>query len=245
MKDNKITTIAILALAIALIVLAFNFNTSTTQDDNVISVSGTAEMTALADQATIYIEIATKGDSVLSVENENTQTANNILNEMKKLVGEENVETDSYRINEEKDWQYEKGEYEFKGYIATHRIKVTTTNLAEIGNIINKATELGATGINNINFELQKETEEKVRSEALEKAVNVANKKANTLASSTNVKLGKVSKVSENNFYYTPFSYANVREDMLANDGSGASAEFGTQKVKISSSVSVEYEIKN
>lgn len=241
MKKDCLAKISVIALAIALIVLAFNFNTETT--DDTISVSGMAEIEVVSNEAQIRFGIETLAKDSVTAEEQNSEKSNKVMAELENLVGKENIETVSYNIYEDREWDYVTQKYTDNGYRATHVIKVTTTDLEEVGTIIQSGITAGATTLNGVTFGLTKEKEKELRDQALENAVEVAYEKADSIANAANVKLGSVVSVTENNYYYSPYEYANVRMDSMEM-AKGAAAEIAPQKLSISSSVNVAYEIK-
>lgn len=238
MKQHTITTICIIALAIAVIVLAFNFHSG---EDKTISVSGMAELEVISDEATINLGIVTTEIDSKTTESNNAKIANKVIVKLKEIVGEKNIETTSYNIYENRDWDYVKQVYNDNGYKATHNIKVTTTDLDNVGELIQIAMDEGATNLNGISFGLSKSKEKELRAEALDKAIEVAKQKAEAIAKTTDVRIKSVKTVTENNYHYTPFEYANVRMDGL--EGSSKSADIQPQSLTVQSSVSVVYEI--
>ena len=70
---------------------------------------------------------------------------------------------------------------------------------------------------------------------------NIASDKAASLASSLKINLGKIISVQESSFRFTPYDYA---PGAMAVEESQAGTEISPQKVEVSASVTLAYEIK-
>lgn len=242
MKNNPLTTISIIALAIVVIVLAFNFHAE--DSGETISVTGMAEIEVVSNEATIAFGIETIADDSKTAEKLNSEIANKVIAKIKELVGKDSVETVSYNIYENNEWDYKTQTYTNKGFKATHQIKVTTSDLEIIGDVIQLAMNEGATTLNGISFGLSKAKEKELRTQSLENAVDVAYEKAKIISKASNVKLNGVKSVTENNYYYTPYEYsANVRMDDMTGGNALKNADIQPQKLTIRSNVAVSYAI--
>ena len=125
------------------------------------------------------------------------------------------------------------------GYHQVHTLKLTTGDVEGVGRIVDAAIAAGANGVESVSFGLRKGTEKKVRDEALVKAAGVAKEKASLLSEAAGIRLGRVVNLDES-FYYAPIA-ANVRSNALADYG--APSNIAPQKVDVSSSVHMVYEI--
>jgi len=237
MKE-KSTSIITLGLIIAIIVLAFNIN-KPLGTDNTISVSGMSELIIPADQLNIYLEVATRGDSPIIAQQENAVAVSNVLAALEKIVDKKDIVTESYNIYPESSYNEITRRYEETGHRAITRIKVVS-NIDNGGEIVNSAFLAGATGVNSIDYSISKELESKVRQEAIAKAVEVAQKKAEDIANAAGVKIVSVNSINEQNYYYTPFN-SMARSEYVASD---AKMEFTQKDLSASASVSIVYEIK-
>ena len=118
------------------------------------------------------------------------------------------IETSNYNLRKKTEWDPDTRKNVDKGYMLTHTLKVTTDDIDKAGKIVDTAVDSGANGVDRISFGLTKETEKEVRAEALEKASLAAKEKAQSITSTLNLRLGKITSIQESNFYYTPYDYA-------------------------------------
>jgi uncharacterized protein len=228
---------------------------------NTLTVSGTSQLTVSPDEALLYISIVTDNKTAKMAQENNRVTADAVIAALRAQgLNASDIETDAYTLTKLEDYvpypdvmvgvpsdiNALKGKYVERGYRLTHTIKATSRQIDKVGDIIDASVGAGANGIDQITFELTKESEKKVRDDALMKATEAAKEKAQKLAQTAGAEIVKVISINEQNFYYTPYSAYNVRSN-VAMDGGMASAAptvISPQKVDVTSSVGLVYEIK-
>ena len=207
-----------------------------------IITSGIGEMDVEPDQSTITLLVRTNGVDAKDSSNMNSEISNAVIKKMNSIVGEKNVETSYYNVYENNVWDYNTKKYIANGFIASHTIKVTSNNISNTGLIIDEALLSGATGIQGVSFGLSEKKEDEVLSESLNLAVLDAKNKANAIAKSGGVKLGKVIEISETKNYYSP-----LRKSDLSNvemyDSDTVPTVISPETLTITSSVDVQYSI--
>lgn len=218
-------------------------NTGSTTVQNTLSVSGNALLSAAPDQAIAYINIVTDDENAKTAQSANRETSNAVVDALKSWgVDTSSIETDSYSLSKKQEWVKENGTYVDVGYRLTHTLKVTTERVDEVGDMVDVAVNAGANGVDGVTFSLSKDKEKQVRDQALERAITAAKEKAQRMASTAGVTLGKVTSVSEQNFYYTPYEY-NTRNSYNDLAAMAAPSPISPQTVEVSSSVSLAYEL--
>ncbi len=241
-KPNLLGIVAIVGLIVAVIVMAVKPNSAVNEN---MAVSGNAELSVSPDQAEVYINVVSEALTAGEAQTANKEISNKVIAALKNLgIDEKNIETSNYYLSKKQEWEYKEQKYTEKGYILTHTLKVTTTDVQNVGKFVDAAVGAGANGIDRINFGLTKATEKDVRAQALVKATQAAKEKAQSLAETAGVKLGKVTGISESNFYYTPYVY-NVRNNYDAGAGIAMdeAESISPQKVDVTSSVQITYAI--
>lgn len=249
-KTNLLAVISIAGLVIALIVLAtFNkpvVNVSSTGgiEQNTLSVSGNAELTVAPDKAEIYLGIVTEGATAKEVQDDNKILADKVIDALKRAgIKKDDIETSNYYLSKKTEWDPSLRKSVDKGYILTHTLKVTTDDIEKVGKLVDTAVSAGANQVQRISFGLSKKKEKEVRDEALKRAGEVAKDKAESVASSLNIRLGKIKSVQESNFYYAPFEYAprpaGIEKAVIAE----IETPISPQKVEVRSSINLVFEI--
>jgi uncharacterized protein YggE len=256
-KENPISSqVIIVGLLIVIIALigfllskpvAFNPIIDVKPSENMlrdtISVTGRSELTFSPDKAIVYVSVVTDKMDAKEAQTENRDISNRVIDSIKSWgIAESDIETSSYTLNKVQEWNPDTRTYEDKGYRLTHTLKVTTNRITDIGDLVDKAVEAGANEVGQITFTLQDSTELQARNDALKKAMEMAEEKAQILATTAGISLGKVTNIQEQNYYYTPFDYTVARADTSLEAGS-APTQISPQKVEIQSSVTVIFTI--
>lgn len=233
-------------LVVALLILAFNAKQTTVvsgQDiRNTILVSGNSELTVEPDKAEIYVNIETIQKTAKEAKDENARVSKNVRDSLKRAgIKEEDFETAQFTISPRYEYDRVKETSELIGYIVTHVLKVTTTNLDKVGDFIDISVNNGANQINNVVFSLTKEKQKDVNGEAMIRASKVAKEKAEALATNLGVRLGKISSISESSFDYIPYISRGFAKAEIAE--APITTEISPQYVTIRAAVNIAYEI--
>lgn len=241
-KSVQITLIicaAVLILALAVYNLFASFNPSDT-----ISVNGEATVSVVPDLVGIYFSVETIADTSEEATGANAEVVDAVKAALVSAGFEEDeITTQSFSVNENYDW--DDGDREQNGYIATHRLKleISTDETERIGRAIDSGVGAGAE-ISYINFELSQEKENEVKAEAIQLAAQDAKTKAEALATGIGKDLGKLVSVSTGNYnYYSVRAYGAVA---VAEDTEEAKAatEITPSEQDVYASVSAVYKIK-
>ncbi len=102
--------------------------------------------------------------------------------------------TSSFSVQEQWEWDNSTRKRIFKGYTATHMLRVTVRQLDRTGKVIDAAVKAGADGIPTIGFSSSIYPEK--RREALAEAVRNAQKDARAMASAAGMSLGSLQEIS-------------------------------------------------
>lgn len=248
----KYVILGLLALALIIYVGVLTRNALRTYDYigkspdmiNQITVTGTAKVTATPDVAVLNIGIINEGATVNLAQKGVTEKMNAIIDSLKKdfKVETKDIKTESFSVNPKYDWT--DGRQRIIGYTASQSITVKARDFDKTGDILAKATELGANSVYGPTFSI--DDPEKVKAEAREKAIAQAKEKAELLADQVGIKLGRIV-----NFYEGGSAeMANVAYGMGGSMDMAVSSvkvaaptiEPGSQDVQLT--VSISYEIK-
>ncbi len=243
-SKNTLIGIALVGLIVVIGILAYNLKGNTNPNEKVVSVTGQSSTTIAPDKAEVYIKILTEGKSAEEVKNENSKINDNVVNALKDMgILSKDIETTQYYLSPK--YIYDDGESKIDGYTLYNQLKVSTTELERVGRIIDKSIDNGANGIDQVSFVLTKEKEEQIKKEVLTKAASEAKSKAESIATGLGARLGDLVSVSESNFYYPPYIYAEaaLKAD-IARVGNAESIEINPQKLEISASITAVYKIK-
>jgi uncharacterized protein YggE len=156
-----------------------------------IDVTGTAEVRAAPDRATLDIAVETHAATAAQAASENATLAQKIAAALKAKLGDSGrIQTGSYNLMP--DYRQKAGEVspEIIGYRAVNTVTVETTALDRVGPLIDAAIGAGANRIDSVSFTLRDESGP--RNEAIAKAAADAVGQARALAQALGVKLKRV-----------------------------------------------------
>ncbi|MBI2176574.1 SIMPL domain-containing protein [Candidatus Woesearchaeota archaeon] len=243
LKDESFSKVIIVVLAIAVAVLllkgAANVTISTTPEQDVISVSATANINSPPDKAELYAKIETLAADAQASQQQNSRISDAVINKLiSEGVNKKDIETSQYYLDQKVRYGKE-GEQIIEGYVTIHVLKITTEKTTEVGKLIDAAIQGGANGINSIVFTLSDERKAELRNEAIANAAAEAKEKAKTIAESLGVKLGNLRTVSESSFDFRPY-YAPLA---VAEKATSAPTQVLPQNVEVSATLAVAYSI--
>ncbi len=214
---------------------------------NTVSVSGTGEVYAKPDLATIDFSVRTEKETVEEALSENSTKMNEVINKMKEEgVKEENLKTTSFNIRPRYEYRETNkeiypptGERVLVGYEVLQTLQIKTKELEKVGNLIDTATQAGANEVDSFNLSI--ENEDEFKKQAREKAIALAKEKASNISTQLGVELGKIINFNEQTSI-PRYSYDMAQGLGGAETKSAApTIEAGENKIEVS--VSITYQI--
>lgn len=167
-----------------------------------IAVSGSGRASARPNQAEISLGAVTEATTATEALAKNAGSMNHVIGALRAMgIPEGNIETTRFSLYP----KYSSYGVTITGFEATHIIRVTTTNLGGVGQIIDKAIEAGANRVEGVYFTFTKDKIEELNILARQRAVEDAKVKAETIAKSLGMKIVGVASATEETYYY-PYS---------------------------------------
>ncbi len=259
-KKNLVTATLILLGLLSIFVLAkaasevkaFRYIGGGTQATNTIAFSGTGEVTAIPDVATITLTARERGTTAKEAEGKVSQKVTKAMDFLKAQgVEEKDIKTQGYNSYP----QYGKGgrsevvcmsygcqpSQNIIGYETTQTITVKVRNVDNSGKIIEGITGTGINEISGPEFTL--DDPDALQNEARKKAIDDAKEKARTLSRDLGVRLVRIVSFNENG--NSPVYYDM---NQAKNAATGAAPESAPNLPKgentITSTVTITYEIR-
>lgn len=260
LKDKKLSvSVFILIIIVSLFTVAKLVNEIKSssyvgrgnQAANVILVNGSGDVLATADIASLYVNLSKDGKTA---------------KEAQDLLNESITQTLTYLKDqkiEDKDIKSEYGglspKYSYSqpicynspcptkdpviiGYTATQSITVKIRNVDNASVVRTGLASIGITDISGPTFSI--DNEEGFKDQARSKAIIEARGKAETLAKELGVKLGKVVNFSENSDNYYPLYAKTMMGQGVSEDSAASVPTLPKGENKITSNVTITYEIK-
>jgi uncharacterized protein YggE len=152
----------------------------------IMTVTGIGNVSIAPDIVRIQLEVITENKQLQRAQQENASVMSGVIESLVALgIDRNNIQTVSYNITPQYD--YIEGEQRFRGYQVTNAIMVQTTNIQQIGAIIDTAVQNGANRVSNIQFTVADEP--KYYQQALSLALENAVAKAETIARTMQLQL--------------------------------------------------------
>ena len=165
---------------------------------NTISVSGAGDLKIIPDQVLADIGIVTEKPTSQDAVNTNSTISNQVIATIKEINAQNmTIQTVGYNLTPLYDYNDVNQPPKLYAYQVSSTIRVKTTDIEKIGEIIAAATQAGATNISSVGFDLTEDTRKKAINDALAMATKDATDKANAIAQSMELKIERISYITE------------------------------------------------
>lgn len=206
-----------------------------------IMIDGTGKVSAPPTIAQISVGVLTEGGlDIATTQKKNTEKMNALIASVKGIgVATDDIQTANYAIYPRYD--YSDGKNALVGYTVSQNVTVKVRDLAKVSVVFQKAGEIGANQVNGPDFTI--DDPESARADARAKAIENAQEKAATLASSLGVRLVRI--VSFNEFSDQapgPMMYESLKSGIGGGAPTAPQVEAGS--LDVVANVSVTYEIE-
>lgn len=204
------------------------------------SIRATGESIILAkpDQAQIDIGVLTQAATAKAAGAENARKVDAVISALRKVLGAAaEIKTIGYSLNPVYTYPKEGGQPRVTGYAASNVVQVKTSDLTQVGTVIDTSTQAGANNIQSLQFTLK--DDQAVRAQALREAAVKAKAKADALASALGLRVVRVLHVEESGTAPVPI-FARAQMEMAKAADVATPIESGNIEVRASVSLTVE-----
>ena len=203
-----------------------------------LSVSGNGTVLVESDLAIVTVGVREASADVLVAQ----ATVNEKIAAIKQAlldagVQETEINTDS--INIYANYDYSDNTEVIVGYTANNSLSVRTTDIDNVGALIDAAFAAGANTLDNVQFTVQDDSE--AREQALTKAVEDARRKADVLAAAAGMQVTAIESIVESGVYTYDSMRNFAQMDAAATEGSGAGTLVQAALVSVDASVSMDF----
>ncbi len=203
-KDLKTSLITVVFIFLSLFIftkifgpIPFSVNSITTNKQNLFTVTGTAEVTAIPDTAMISLGVNKESPTVEAAKEEVNKIINKITQDLKSLgVDEKDIKTTNFSVNP--NYDYKDGNQKENGFTVNANIEVKLDSVEKANSAIDIATKDGATLVGNVQFVLDEDEKRTLEKKARKEAIAKAKEKAQDIARDAGIKLGRIVDVQEN-----------------------------------------------
>ena len=206
-----------------------------------LTVSGSGTVLVESDLAVVTVGVREASTDVLVAQS----TVNEKIAAIKQALldagaKESEINTDS--INIYANYDYSDNTEVIVGYTANNTLSVRTTDIDNVGALIDAAFAAGANTLDNVQFTVQDDSE--AREQALTKAVEDARRKAEVLAAAVGLQIASIESIAESGVY----TYDSMRNYAMMDEATTESGGAGTlvqaALVSVDASVSMEFELQ-
>ena len=203
-----------------------------------LSVSGNGTVLVESDLAIVTVGVREASADVLVAQaavNEKIAAIKQAL--LDAGVQETEINTDS--INIYANYDYSDNTEVIVGYTANNSLSVRTTDIDNVGALIDAAFAAGANTLDNVQFTVQDDSE--AREQALTKAVEDARRKADVLAAAAGMQVAAIESIAESGVYTYDSMRNFAQMDAAATEGSGAGTLVQAALVSVDASVLMDF----
>ena len=244
-----ITLTVFIALQSLIALMSLRYIGAGVQPTNVISVSGYGEAFGAADIATFSFSVVSEKSTVAAAQTDATNKINAITKYIKDAgVAEKDIQTTDYSVYPQYEYNQivcvsypcPSGRQVLKGYQVRQTTTIKVRDLAKAGELLTGVGGKGATEMSGLNFTF--DDPNKLQNDARGKAISDAKTKADQLAKQLGVSLVRVVSFNENGGGYPGPMYTKAVG--MGGDAVQSAPEISVGQNKVSSSVSITYEIR-
>jgi hypothetical protein len=159
-------------------------------------------------------------------------------------VEEKDIQTQYFNISNITRWSEDKMEQEITGYRVTNTLSVKVRDVEKAGATIDAVVAAGGdlTRVNSIGFTVDDPTP--YYNDARKLAIDAAEAKAKQMATESGITLGKVTYITESNYYQPIYRSYDAYESAIAPAAAGAPTSISEGELEITTTVNIAYEIK-
>lgn len=210
-----------------------------TIEGKTITVSGTGTAASKPEVVIVYLSVITRDETASNAQLLNAEKMSNVIKALKNAgVNEEQIETTRYSLEPIYEYDEKIRRSVLVGYQCVNTIKVTLEELNMVGKIVDIAVLAGVNEVLSIAFSLKEETIEKLRLEALAKAVEDAKIKAETVAKAAGVRIIGPKRIDIGGYVF-PISYEVMKAPPVPE-----TPIISPKELTVSMSVNIVYEFE-
>ena len=237
----KLISIGILAAVFLKYAPAIPLSSVVTQKQDVFTVSGEGKVTVVPDMGIVDLGVTTNNSQVKAAQNQANTTIGKISDAIKTLgVSDKDIKTANYNIYPQYDYTAG-GQGKITGYQVNINLTVKVRDIDKINAVVDAATNNGANTVGGIQLTINEDRQKQLLQEARDLAVTEAKTKANSLAKSAGLTLGKIINVQESGTPVDPI-YSGVMDRAMG--GGGGETKIQAGSTDIVSSIVLTYETR-
>jgi uncharacterized protein len=236
------TTVWPLAAALSCALWLSAANAAEVDRPRTVSVQGQGEVQAEPDRAFITLGVESRKLKLEEARADVARTVDAVLKLTRDLkIDQKLVRSTRMNVQPEYNWDNNARERNLIGYFVSRQIEVELRDLDKLGQLLERATDLGVNQLGDPRLDSSKRRE--LEREALAKAVEDARANADTVAKAAGGKLGAARTISASSgFTPPPMPMARMKVAMAAEAGD-ASQSYQSGQMSFTGTVQIEYDL--
>lgn len=175
--------------------IPFVVNNYNTAKNDLFQTQGQGSASAAPDEAEISFGVTKNANTVATAQEQTNSAVQNILENLKNLgVNEKDIKTTNYSVNP--NYDFSSGQ-RITGYNVSQNINLKLKDIKKTNDAIDAITAGGANLVGQIQFGFSDGAKEKLEETARKEAVENAKQKAQSIAKTAGIRLGKIINVQE------------------------------------------------
>ncbi|MGE5358819.1 MAG: SIMPL domain-containing protein [Bacteroidales bacterium] len=159
-----------------------------------IVTSGEATVRRPADRASVDVSVETRAKSPREAQSQNAEVMSTVQKQLRAAnLPADAIRTQSFTV--EAEYDFTNGRRVLRGFVARNSIEVRVDDLARLGEIVDRATNAGATAIGDVRFDLK--DRRAAEQQALTQAVQDARARAEAMASAAGKSIQTIWRISD------------------------------------------------
>ena len=204
-----LAALAIVAMALVSSVAITRSAISSNSSSKTIQVTGTATLSAVPDQALLYLAVETQASTAAAATGKNAAAMTNVINALSSAgINNDSIQTTSYSLTPVYSNPVNQSvPPSIIGYDAVNAIQVTLTGLGSVGKVLDQAISAGANQVQGITFTLSSKAMAALQKQAIQLALENADTQAKATATALGVTIvGPISVTP--GYVFQPVSYS-------------------------------------
>jgi uncharacterized protein len=207
-----------------------------------VSVQGQGEVQAEPDRAFITLGVESRKLKLEEARADVARTVDAVLKLTRDMkIDQKLVRSTRMNVQPEYNWDNNARERNLIGYFVSRQIEVELRDLEKLGQLLERATDLGVNQLGDPRLDASKRRE--LEREALAKAVEDARANADIVAKASGGRLGSARTISASSgFVPPPMPMARMKVAMAA-EAADASQSYQTGQMSFTGTVQIEYDL--
>ncbi len=236
------------ALALA-VCLGWMASTATAQTPEstmprTISVSGEGIVRVQPDLATVRFGVVTEAEDPETARSRNAAAAAEVLNAVRALdVPERKIQLEVLRLQPKQEYDEQTRRYVAVGYEAIRIVSVELDDMEKLPQLVAEVVQKGANRLESVSYDLK--DRDAARDEALRAAVTKAREKAQLIAATLGVELGRVHRVDEQGFSFPRPMMRMAEMGYAAKDQAAPEPDaYAAGEIEVQANIQAAFEIR-